>query len=109
MLDALVSAFYGALLLIVALLFLPDRITAWIMKKIRPDLTSKEALMVRLRTSFDYIFNPKAVIVSNRDSRNEEEAIKSLVDEKRTLESNLFFLDLLQNLAAMLYFSVGPA
>lgn len=65
--------------------------------------------MARISTIFDYIFNSKEIIVTTQGSRNLEQDIKLLIEEKRALESNLFFLDLLKNLAAMLYFAVGNA
>jgi hypothetical protein len=101
---------WGAILLIVSVVLLPEALFRRILRKLKPDLVSKTALLSRFRLVFDYLFNQKEVIIDNADqgaSAELQEEIAELVKEKRLLEGNLFFMDLLQNLTGMLTFAVS--
>lgn len=101
---------WGAILLIVSVVLLPDALFRRVLRKLKPDLVSKSALLSRLRLVFDYLFNQKEVIIESADqgaSVELQEEIAALMKEKRLLEGNLFFMDLLQNLSRMLTFSVS--
>lgn len=106
-----ISLIYGIIFLIVALIVLPDKITMAVLKRIKPDLVLKSKFMDRVRQVLDYVFNLKEVVVSSSDrnwtANRYEEEIKDLTNQKKILEGNLFFLDLLQNLSGMLHFSVS--
>lgn len=100
---------WGAILLIVSIVLLPENIFRKVLRKLKPDLVSKNALMSRLRLVFDYLFNNKEIILEDPAagaSKALQQGVATLMREKRLLEGNLFFLDLLQNLSRMLMFSV---
>ncbi|MBI4547693.1 MAG: hypothetical protein HY707_06930 [Ignavibacteriae bacterium] len=68
--------------------------------------------MSRLCLVFDYLFNNKEVILEDHvvgASNALQKEVAVLMREKRLLEGNLFFLDLLQNLSRMLMFAVSHA
>ena len=107
--SAIFSLFAGTVLLIVAAFVLPENVFLKIMQRIKPDLVSKTQFLAKVRIIFDYIFNKKEIViedVSAGATKELQEEILALVKEKRLLEGNLFFLDLLKNLASMLRFSV---
>ena len=100
----------GIVLLIVGNFVLPERISLWVIKRLKPDLVSKTTIMSRIRLVFDYLFNRKEVTVISKTLANDkslENNIAGLIKEKRLLEGNLFFLDLLKNLSSMLVFSIS--
>lgn len=99
------SIFWGIVLLVVALFVLPESIFLKIIQKVKPDLISKKQILSRVRLVLDYIFNKKEVVITEIEKDKEKELSK-LIKEKRLLEGNLFFLDLLKNLSSMLMFSV---
>jgi len=110
--GAIEGVIWGVLLLVVEVLLLPEKLFFKILKKLKPDITSRSAILSKLRLIFDYLFNNKEVIfedVSSGASRRLQEEVAELMKEKRTLEGNLFFLDLLKNLTSMLLFSVSHA
>jgi len=111
--KSLISLIYGTILLIVALVILPDKVLIVVLKIIKPDLVLKSKFMARVRLVLDYVFNIKDVVISSSEKRwtanRYEEEIRDLINQKRIIEGNLFFLDLLQNLAGMLYYSVSLA
>ncbi|MCD4713966.1 MAG: hypothetical protein K8R73_11835 [Clostridiales bacterium] len=103
---------WGIVFLFVAFVVLPTYVMDRILGKLRPDLISKEHIIGRIKLVFDYIFNQKDVVISslsNEEQKKVEQEISRLMKEKRLLEGNLFFLDLLQNLSGMLSFSVSKA
>ena len=104
--------FWGIVFLFLATLLLPDRIFAKLLKRIKPDFTSRSEVLARVKMVLDYLLNKKDVVIEERtspESRESHEGIADLVKEKNILESNLFFLDLLKSLAAMTHFSVVHA
>jgi cell division protein ZapA (FtsZ GTPase activity inhibitor) len=106
----IVSILIGALLLLVALVVLPERLSLWVVKKVKKDLTSKKFVMGKVKIVFDYLFNPKSVTVAgtaDEDAKIFQDDLRDLIQEKKLLESNLFFLDLLQNLSDILHFSMS--
>lgn len=107
--QSLISLVYGVVLLIVALVILPEHIVRRILRRLKPDLVSRSSLMGRVRLILDYVFNLKDVVIidtSKDEDKKVQEKIRNLMKEKKLLEGNLFFLDLLKNLSNMLYFSV---
>jgi len=110
--GAVKSIGWGIVFLFVAFVVLPTYVMDRILAKLRPDLISKEHIIGRIKLVFDYIFNQKDVVISsssNEEQKKVEQEISRLMKEKRLLEGNLFFLDLLQNLSGMLSFSVSRA
>lgn len=104
------SIFWGIVFLFVAFIILPTPVVDHVLKRFRPDWVSKTKLVSRVKLVFDYILNHKDVVVSSgseKDQRNRESEINRLIQEKRRLESNLFFLDMLKSLSSMLYFSTS--
>jgi len=100
---------WGALLLVVAVVILPEKIFYKLLNRLKPDIISKKTILPRLRIVFDYVFNNKDVIIddnSSKDSKALQHEIAYLMREKQILEGNLFFLDLLKGLTGMLTFSV---
>jgi len=107
--DLIYGMLWGAVLLVVAALLLPEHAFLAVLRKIKPDLVSKNLFLSRLRLAFDYLFNNKEIILSDPEAgapKEMQSEIAALMHEKRLLEGNLFFLDLLQNLSKMLVFSV---
>ncbi len=119
MLDAIITFFeqsftsllYGIILLVLALIFLPEHIVIRVLRYFKPDLVSKSSIMRRVRLVLDHAFNLKDVIVHLSEGRSKEaqKRMRDLVGEKKILEGNLFFLDLLKNLTSLLFFSVTKA
>jgi len=104
-----VGLLYGALFLILSSVLLPERIFRKIMKKLKPDYVSNAIVMRRLSLIFEFLFNSKEVLFNDATvgaSKDLQEEIASLIREKRILEGNLFFLDLLKNLSSMIVFSL---
>ena len=64
--------------------------------------------MGRTKSVLDYLFNFKEITVGSfdKEEKNVEEEIKDLIKEKRLTEGNLYFLDSLQGLTMVLYFSI---
>ncbi len=101
---------WGTIFLFVAFILLPQSVMDPIIKRLRPDLTSKPRIVTKLKTILDYILNNKSVVISsegtNQDEITKENEFKELLKEKKSLENNLFFLDMLKSLSSMLFFSV---
>jgi len=109
LIQALLSLLWGLILLLVALFVLPEKIFLGVIKIFKKDLVSKSQILNKVRIILDYIFNLKEVIISDLnqvESFSLEKDIKELFAEKRKLEGNLFFLDLLKGYSNMLLFSV---
>jgi len=102
---------WGVIFLFVAFIILPQSVMDPILKRLRPDLTSKPIIVSKLKTILDYIFNNKSIVVSsedtNQDEITKENEFKELLKEKKSLENNLFFLDMLKSMTSMLFFSVS--
>ena len=111
LLMGLVTAvFWGIVFLLVAALLRPDRVFAKILRKIRPDLISRTLFVERAKEAFDLLINRKVAIVGGSNGRKAARAgIAKLIAERRPLEGNLFFVDLLKSLATMILFSVTHA
>lgn len=108
--GVLEGLFWGVIFLFVAFIVLPPPIIDHIVKRLRPDWVSKTNLVSRIKLVFDYILNNKDVVVSTSSEEHQkikESEINSLIQEKRKLENNLFFLDMLKSLSSVLYFSVS--
>ncbi len=101
---------WGIIFLFVAFIILPQAVMDPIIKRLRPDLTSKPKIVSKLKTILDYILNNKSIVISsedtNQDEITKENEFKELLKEKKSLENNLFFLDMLKSLSSMLFFSV---
>ena len=101
---------WGIIFLFVAFIILPQSVMDPIIKRLRPDLTSKPKIVSKLKTILDYILNNKSIVISsedtNQDEITKENEFKELLKEKKSLENNLFFLDMLKSLSSMLFFSV---
>jgi len=67
--KSLISLTYGIILLIVALVILPDKVLIVVLKIIKPDLVLKSKFMARVRIVLDYVFNIKDVVVSSSEKR----------------------------------------
>lgn len=107
--GAIFSLIAGTVLLIVAAIVLPETVFLKILRLIKPDLISKRTFLSKVRLIFDYIFNKKDIILEDIPAgatKDLQEDVNKLVKEKRLLEGNMFFLDLLKNLSNMLNFSV---
>lgn len=107
--GAIFSLLAGTVLLIVAVFVLPEKVFLNVMRRLKPDLVSRQRFLSRARIIFDYIFNKKEIViedVTTGATKEMQEDLKHIIKEKRLLEGNLFFLDLLKNLANMLRFSV---
>jgi hypothetical protein len=92
-LGTIKSVVWGIVLLLVAFFILPPYVINGLLKKIRPDLISRDLILSRVKLVFDYLFNYKEVIVSGgSDARQKqvEQEIADLMREKRLLEGNLF-------------------
>jgi hypothetical protein len=106
------SISWGIVFLLLAFLLLPNAWFRWILRRIKPDFTSKELVLDRVKTILDFLLNKKDVVVEELSSdalRDRKERMSALIKEKDALESNLFFLDLLKSLASMTHFSVAHA
>lgn len=104
------SIFWGIVFLFVAFIILPTPVVDHVLKRLRPDWVSKTKVVSRVKLVFDYILNHKDVVVSSgaeEEQRKKEDEINGLIQEKRRLENNMFFLDMLKSLSSMLYFSVS--
>ena len=105
------SLIWGIVFLFVAFIILPQSIMDSILKRLRPDLTSKPKIISKLKIVLNYILNDKNVVIaSDNTSQNEitkENELQELLKEKKLLESNLFFLDMIKNLSSVLFFSVS--
>lgn len=101
------SLVWGILFLIIALIVLPERILLKILNKFKPDLVSKNKILMKAKLFCDFIFNNKAIVfeTTSSESKNFQEDLTELMKEKRLIESNLFFLDLLKNLSNIIFFS----
>jgi len=62
--DVLLSV----VLLVLGLAFTPDPILFWVLKKIRPDLTSRRRLIEKIKTMLDYILNVKNVKITSDET-----------------------------------------
>ena len=101
---------WGVVFLFIAFVVLPSSVIDHILKRLRPDWISKAQFVGKVRLVLDYILNHKdVVILSGCDGKQEEQEqeINDLLKEKRRLENNLFFLDMLKSLSSMLFFSVS--
>ncbi len=108
--GAVEAILWGIVFIFVAFVILPQSIINYVLKRLRPDLISKPDIVSKLKTILDYIFNNKNVVISSDndcDISKKEEEFKELLKEKKSLENNLFFLDMLRNLTQMLYFSAS--
>ena len=106
------SLFYGILLLIVALLFLPDQIVVWILKKIKPSILQNEAK--KWRDVFGLVINILLYRNFTDFSHNSNfiqkfERIKHLHVNNSAIEKNLYFLDLCVDTFNMLIFALPRA
>jgi len=81
----------GIVLLVVALIVIPENIFLKIIQKVKPDIVSKKKILFYVRLVLDYIFNKKDVVITEIEKDKERELGK-LIKEKRLLEGNLFFL-----------------
>ncbi len=106
------SLFYGILLLIVALLFLPDQIVVWIVRKIKPSILQSEAK--KRRDVFALIIN--ILLYRNftdfshsSDLMEKLERVKQLHVNNSAIERNLYFLDLCVDTFNMLLFALPRA
>ena len=100
---------WGIVFLFLAVLLLPDRIFATLLKRIKPDFISRSLVFTRIKTVLDYLLNKKDVVIedlTSLDIKAKQRKIADLIKEKTILENNLFFLDLLKSLTTMTYFSV---
>ena len=104
----IVGLVWGIFFLFLSVLLLPDQLFAKILKRIKPDFISKTLVMNRVKLILDYLLNWKDVVVEDlikSGTTSQERNIAELLQEKRVLEGNLFFLDLLKSLSAMMNFS----
>ncbi|HEY9166158.1 MAG TPA: hypothetical protein VIS48_08370 [Candidatus Kryptonia bacterium] len=111
-LDNVRSLFYGILLLIVALLFLPDKIILWTLRKIKPSILENE------NKKWKGIFALLMNILLHRSFTDfsQSETIKARLEDIRRLQSsisamekNLYFLDLCVDTFHMLNFALPHA
>lgn len=99
---------WGIVFLFLAVFLLPDQLFAKILKRIKPDFISKTLVMNRVKLILDYLLNWKDIVVEDLNlsrTKSQERNIAGLLQEKRVLEGNLFFLDLLKGLSAVMNFS----
>ena len=101
---------WGIVLLFVAFVILPEYLINPILKRLRPDLISKPKIILKFKTILDYMLNNKNIVIStegtNQEEIEKENEFKELLKEKKSLENNLFFLDMLKSLSSILFFSV---
>ncbi|MBK1656288.1 hypothetical protein CKO29_16575 [Allochromatium vinosum] len=110
MLGAAEGLFWGVVFLFVAFVVLPSFIIDHVLKRLRPDWVSRTRFVGKVKLAFDYIINHKDVVISSGSDerqKKKEQEINDLLQEKRRLENNLFFLDMLKSLSSMLFFSVS--
>lgn len=105
------SLIWGIVFLFVAFIILPQSVMDSLLKRLRPDLTSKPKIISKLKTILNYILNDKNVVIASdnttQDEITKENELQELLKEKKLLESNLFFLDMIKNLSSVLFFSVS--
>jgi hypothetical protein len=98
------------LMLVVGLLFAPERLTDWVLQKLKPDLIRRAPFMIRVRDAFEIMLGKKTVVPPDgvgAATKARLAAIQASMKEREILQGNLFFLDLLKNLSRMLYFAVA--
>lgn len=109
LLSTLEGMFWSIIFLFVAFFILPPAIIDKLLKRLRPDLVSKNQLLNKFKLVLDYILNNKKVIIAlenEEDNKIKQSEFQKLIEQKKQLEHNLFFLDMLKNLTSMLSFSV---
>jgi hypothetical protein len=106
--ELLKHAGIAILMLIVGLLFAPERLTYWILRKLKPDLISRKHFMARVRNVFEVFLGKKAIVPpigSSEGTVKRLATIQATLKEREILKGNLFFLDLLKNYSRMLFFA----
>ena len=110
--DFLGSIIWGIVFLVLAILFLPDRVFSRLLRKLKPDYISRAIILSQVKTIIDYLLNRKEIVIEeprSSESKANQAKMAELIKEKAILENNLFFLDLLKSLAAITRFSVIQA
>ena len=75
----------GIVLLVVALIVIPENIFLKIIQKVKLDIVSKKKILFYIRLVLDYIFNKKDVVITEVEKDKERE-LEKLIKEKRLLE-----------------------
>jgi hypothetical protein len=97
-------------MLVIGLIFAPERLTDWVLRKLKPDLIRRTPFMTRVRDAFEIMLGKKVIVPptgAGAPTRARLAAIQASMKEREILQGNLFFLDLLKNLSRMLYFAVS--
>ncbi len=107
LLGFLKGILWGGLFLFVAVIILPENILLKLLNIFKTNLVLKNKVFTKTRLFFDFLFGNKSIVHESESpiSINFQKNMTELMNEKRAIESNVFFLDLLKNLSDIIFFS----
>lgn len=110
--ESIKSLFFGILLFVVSMIFLPNQIVIWLLRKIKPSIFYTEDK--KWRSLFSLVIN--ILLYKNYTDFNQSnelkvklDRIKSLHSNNEAIKKNIYFLDLCVDTFYMLNFALPHA